>query len=220
METEDTQLQKGFALFQQGRHSSAKRIFERLIRQNPNNCDALHYLGIVKASTGELPEAKQLIERSLSNGRTYLPYVENYVMILLEAGEHQRAVQLTTQTIESMAQTEKLRYVRALSLYKLRRLEDAAKECDALLRLAPNNFDGHVQKAVTLTEMGLYDEALACIERALRINPGHAQALINKANIVGALGKHDEAIGLYLQTLELNSFIPNALIGLARALSA
>src|SRR5215510_10091388 len=132
MISEQQELQNAFRLQQQGRLVDAANIYERLLKRNPNNLDALHYFGILKTSFGQFNEARQLIERSLAGPAINLPYVENYVSILCMIGDYARAASECVKAIRKNKRTEVLQYVLAVSLYKIGRLKDAIEEFDSL----------------------------------------------------------------------------------------
>ena len=212
------QLQKAVALYQQGRISDAGSIYTQLIKNNPENYDALHYYGILKASLGELPEAKKLIKQSLASSEKYIPYLENYVTILFQAGEYKSASQLSAKAISENTSTETLQYIQAVSLYKLERFHEAIEAFDRLLRRAPNSLIAHNEKAAALGELGAYDEAILHVEKALKIDPQYPEALLNKANILFKMAKYEVALKLYQQTLTLSQNLPEAYLGWGNAL--
>jgi tetratricopeptide (TPR) repeat protein len=217
MNHEREQLQAAFHLYQQGKLVEAANIFEQLIRRNPNNHDALHYLGILKTSQGQFAEAKQLLERSLATRTVNLPYVENYVSVLFKIGDYQQAVNICTKTIKENGKTETLQYVLAVSLFKLNRLKEANDEFDALLLAYPRHLVGMNEKASTLAQLKRYDEALLFVDKALSIDPGFAEALLNKGNILVKQKKYDDSILIYKNALSLNGSLFDAYRGLGSA---
>ena len=213
MISEQQDLQNAFRLQQQGRLVDAANIYERLLKRNPNNLDALHYFGILKTSFGQFNEARHLIERSIAGPVINLPYVENYVSILCTIGDYARAASECVKTIKANRKTELLQYVLAVSLYKMGRLKDAIDEFDSLLLSYPNHLAGNNEKASVLAELERYDEALQYIDRALRINPRYAEAFLNKGNVLAGLKKYDEAIVAYKNALSINGNLVDAHLG-------
>jgi tetratricopeptide (TPR) repeat protein len=215
MNNDQQQIQNAFRLHQQGRLVDAANIYEQLIKRNPNNLDALHYFGILKTSFGQFNEARQLIERSLAGTAINLPYVENYVTILFQIGDYQRAVEECVKRIKENKKTEVLQYVLAISLYKMGRLKEAIDEFDSLLLTYPNHLAGNNEKASALAQLQRYDEALLCVDRALRVNPGYAEAFLNKGNILANLKKYDDSIVAFKKALSIKANLPDAYLGCA-----
>ena len=217
MDEDKIQLQKAFALFQQGRFSKSADVYKQLIGNDPKNCNALHYFGILKVSLGQLSEGKMLIERSLADKKTYIPYLENYVSILFQASEYEQAELLSSKAIRDNGPTETFEYIKAVSLCKLKRFREAVEVFNRLLVLSPNNIAAHTEIAAALAMLGDSQEALLSIERALKINPRFPPAIVHKANILLAMKKYDEALSWYLQALSLNQNLSDAHVGCGHA---
>ena len=213
-------LQKAYRLYQQGQLVDAANIYEKLIRRDSKNYDALHFLGAIKASLGDFSEAKKLLERSLASKKNKIAYVENYASILFMSQDYDRAVQICTAAIKESGNTETLRYVLAISLYKQSRLDEAIDQFDLLLSLYPNHLAGNNEKGSVLAELKRYDEALSYIENALRMNPRYADAFLNKGNVLGKLKKFDDSMLAYMQALAINPNIHDAHLGLGNVFRA
>ena len=206
-------LQEAYRLYQEGQLVDAAIICEKLTRQDPKNYDALHLLGIIKASLGNFAEAKKLLERSLASKKNKIAYVENYASILFMSQDYDRAVQICTTAIEESGNTETLVYALAVSLYKQGRLNEAIDQFDLLLSLYPNHLAGNNEKGSVLAELKRYDEALSYVENALRTNPRYAEAYLNKGNVLRELKKFDDSIVAYKQALAINPNINDAHLG-------
>ena len=55
-----TMLQKGFALHQQNKLQEAKVIYEQIIAIEPNDFNALHFLGLLYAQTNQFLKSRKL----------------------------------------------------------------------------------------------------------------------------------------------------------------
>ena len=86
---DDQRLQTAFSLHQKGNLSEAAKLYRALIKTNPNNFGALHFLGVIEAATGNIDQAKLLMARSMSIQPPNVQFMENYAAILLLAGDYQ-----------------------------------------------------------------------------------------------------------------------------------
>ena len=213
-------LREAMSLHQQARLAEAAAQYERVIRKNPRNPDALHYLGVLKGSQGRLQEAKALIERSLAAKPVKAPYLENYVTILFQTGEYEKAVEAIETMPRVPPQTEMLEYQLSISLHKLGRFAEAVKAFDHLIARNPNNLVAKNEKAASLAELGAYDEALACIEEALTINPMYLEAWLNKGNVLHRLNRSEEAATCYERVVRTNPPLPDAFLAYGHVLRA
>ena len=80
-------LQTAFSYHQAGNLTRAAELYQDVLKNDPRDIHALHYLGIVEASAGNLENAKSLIARSLSGQTPNISYLENYATILCQAGD-------------------------------------------------------------------------------------------------------------------------------------
>jgi tetratricopeptide (TPR) repeat protein len=216
--TDNSQLVHAIALFQKGHFSDAIVVFESMIASDPNNCDALHYYGILKAAMGNSSEAETLLQRSLSAQGTRIPYTENYVQILFQARRFEDAVRICRDTILAHGVTEKLQYALAISLFKNGRLEESLSEFDRLLNEYPNNIAYYNEKGSVLGELGRFDDALIYVERALALNPKHPGALLNKGNVLCRLHKYHQALDVYHRALSVAPPSADLFLGCGNAL--
>src|SRR5215469_16478189 len=65
-----------------------------IIDANPNNVQALHFLGVAEAAAGNIVRAKSLIDHSLQSNPVKLDFVENYAAVLCRAREYGAVIEL------------------------------------------------------------------------------------------------------------------------------
>ena len=58
-------LQEAVSLHQQGRLRDAEKLYTRALKAAPDNFDALHLLGLIKAQSGQMGEAYRLMSTAL-----------------------------------------------------------------------------------------------------------------------------------------------------------
>jgi tetratricopeptide (TPR) repeat protein len=56
---------QGMALHQQGKLTEAERIYEEVLRQQPNHFDALHLLGVIALQTQRTERGVELIRKAI-----------------------------------------------------------------------------------------------------------------------------------------------------------
>jgi tetratricopeptide (TPR) repeat protein len=79
------------------------------------------------------------------------------------------------------------------ALLQLRRLPEAIDMLSRLIRLAPDDADGHNDLGNALHDAGRLDDALASLRRALKLNPRSPEANSNLGRILCAAGRFEEA---------------------------
>src|SRR5260370_20808799 len=74
-----------------GYFSTAERLYTKMLRQAPDDFNALHLLGVIRARQQRFPEADQLIARALRSGRS-AEALGNHGNVLSELGRHEEAI--------------------------------------------------------------------------------------------------------------------------------
>ena len=85
-------LQQAFSHHRNGQFAEAARLYRKVIKREPANHHALHSLGIIEASAGNLVEGARLMGRSVAAQPTNFDFVENYAVVLCQAGDFGKAV--------------------------------------------------------------------------------------------------------------------------------
>ena len=210
---EQQELQKALSLQQGGRLDQAADLYRRIVRKNPKNYYALHYLGIIEAIFGNYEEAKALMDRSLSIQPPRAEFAENYATILFQMADYKSALEVARRGLQLGHANVPLLYVGAIALFRLERLEESVAQFDKLLLLAPNHIAAINERGSVLAEMKKYDDALVSFEKALTFQPQYAEAHLNKGNVLGALKRYDDALAAYDKALALKPGLAAAWAG-------
>ena len=208
------------ALFfhQAGQLNKAANIYREILAHNPDNHNALHYLGLLEAQMGHFERARPLIARSLELQPANKQVRENYATILVKAGRHDSAIQTCNEGLRSDPTNACLLYVSATAFFKLRRLPESLRLFDKLLTVQPDHVVSINERGSVLAEMKEYDQALAAFQKAVTLNPKFADAHLNIGNLLGELERHEEAKSSFEKALELNPRLARAWSGLGNIL--
>jgi protein O-GlcNAc transferase len=216
---DDQRLQAAFSLHQKGNFNEAAKLYRALIKTNPTNFYALHFLGVIEAAVGNIDQAKHLMARSMSIQPPNVQFMENYATILILAGDSNSALKICQHGLQLNNANASLLYLSANSLFKLSRLQESIAQFDKLLSLQPNHIAALNERGSVLAELEQYDAALASVEKALVLNPQYAEAHVNKGNLYGKLKRPDEALSAYEKALVLKPDLANAWLGLGNVLN-
>lgn len=102
--------------------------------------------------------------------------------------------------------------------YRARDYASAARVCDAILALRPDDFDALHLRGVVLLEQQQPADALEHLQRAARQRADVAQLHFNIGNALLALKRHREAAATFRRALELRPADPDTLNNLGNAL--
>ncbi len=96
-----------------------------------------------------------------------------------------------------------VRYLLGAAYDELKRLEDAATNLQAALRLNPRHAPTHNHLGKVLAQQEKFDEAAASFREAIRIDPAYAEAYRNLAEALTSIDKLTEAIAAAEQALRI-----------------
>ncbi|MCS3446891.1 MULTISPECIES: tetratricopeptide repeat protein [Bradyrhizobium] len=196
-----TDLQRAFAqavaLHQRGQLAAAEKIYEDILRQQPDNFDALHLLGLISAQTGRSERGVDLIRRAIRlNG--------NVADAHSNLGNTLRALRRFDEALASFDRAIALRqdlapalYNRGLTLADLGRHQEALASFDRVIALAPNHADAHRNRGAALRKLERLEEALASLDRAIALKPNDAGAHNDRGNVLNDLKRFDDALASY-----------------------
>jgi len=206
-------IQAAISLHQAGQLDQAAELYRQIISRDAKNFHALHYLGMIESSLGNYERAKALLHRSLAIEPPSIQFVENYATILFQMGDYKSALESAKRGLNLTQSNAGLLYVAALSLFKLKRLEESIIQFDKLLAIAPNHVAAINERGAVFAEMKHYDAALDSVKRALTIEPRYAEAHLNAGNIFGALERYDAALVAFDKALALKAELADAWLG-------
>jgi protein O-GlcNAc transferase len=206
-------LQTAIVLQQKGNLNEAAKLYRQLIKSGPNNYYALHFLGVIEATVGNIEQAKLLMSRSLLIQPSNIQFMENYATVLYQAGDYGSALEVCRQGLKLNNANPLLLYVNAISLFNLSKFQESVTQFDKLLLIQPNHIAALNERGSVLAEMKQYDAALSSVENALAINPRYAEAHLNKGNLYSELKRYDEAIPAFDRALSLNPNLGDAWLG-------
>lgn len=211
-------LRTALLLHQRGQVGRAADIYRQILARNPDDANALHYLGLLEASAGKFERATSLIVRSLELQPFNAQFRENYATILCEARRFESAVQVCDDGLRSDPANVYLLYISAIALFKLKQLPDSLQRFDKLLAIQPDHLVAINERGSVLAEMKEYEKALVAFQKAVSVNPRFAEAHLNIGNVLGALDRSEEAKSSFEKALALNPKLAHAWSGLGNTL--
>lgn len=171
-------LREGHAHFTAGRHDEARRLFERVLRSDPKQHDALNLLGLIAAEQGEVERAVQLLRRAVAASPGFGNAWCNLGLMLARLGRHEEALAAYERGSSAAGPPGSdlacaLQHNRGLSLQKLGRRAEALACFDHVLQHQPRDAAAWSDRGLALRELNQPEEAIASYQKALDLRPGY-----------------------------------------------
>jgi tetratricopeptide (TPR) repeat protein/2-polyprenyl-3-methyl-5-hydroxy-6-metoxy-1,4-benzoquinol methylase len=206
------------------KHHQAKRlpeaeaIYRRILEAEPNQPDALHFLGVIASQRGDRQTAVELIGKSLSfkpdnaSAHANLGNALQGLGLLEQAlGSYQKALQLKPDFAEA-------HYNLGNVLRAQRKIDEAATCYRKALSLRPDFAEAYGNLGNLLREQGRLDEAIASYRKALWLKPDLAEVHYSLGDALKEQGKLDDAIACFRKALLLRPGFAEAHSNLGTAL--
>lgn len=95
------------------------------------------------------------------------------------------------------------------------RIEKVMEQADILLSIDPQNLGYMNLKAVALSKIGDYEQAIVFYERVLSLNPGYSKIWHSFGHTLKTAGLHERAVAAYRKSIELEPTFGEAYWSLA-----
>jgi protein O-GlcNAc transferase len=199
---------------QAGKLADAEAHYHRALAIDPNQFEALHFLGLLEAQRGRLAEADRLVERSLSVNGMRAEAHSNHARILRQLGRQQDAIARCDRALAINPFLVDALLLRGNALRDLGRLTEAVATFDRALAVNPNEPLAHYNRGLALTmSWGSEEGALASLERALALRPRDPDFLIGRARALAGLLRQEEALRSYDEALAIRPGDVDGLLG-------
>jgi tetratricopeptide (TPR) repeat protein len=167
----------------EGRLEEAESLYRQVVRDHPDNVDALRMLGRLALSAGRSADAERLFRRVVKLAPDFAGAVADLGRVLKEQNRFEEAIECFEKVLELEPENPQAHFqlagtfapaaltYRAIECYR-RALELQPKFPGAMLGL------GHVLKTV-----GRQDEAIAAYRQCIRLRPDNGESYWSLANL-------------------------------------
>jgi protein O-GlcNAc transferase len=206
-------IQQGMAAQRAGKLQDAEALYRSVLAVDPNQFEALHFLGLLEAQRGNLAEADRLVARSLAVNAQRPEAHSNHARILRQLGRPQEAIARCDKALSLNPQFFEALVLRSNALRDLGRSAEALTSIDRALIDRPHEPLAHHNRGQSLLMLGREQEALASVDKALTLAPNHPDYLLARGQVLSALQRQDEALRSYDAALALRPADIEALLG-------
>lgn len=199
--TVERTLSGALELHRQGRLAEAERTYRAVLRERPDQIDALHLVGAVRLQRGDHRAALDLLDRALAVRADWPEALNNRGLALHGLERYEEAVASYARALAVRSDYAQALSNRAAALISLDRHADALADLDRVLALRPGYVDAMVNRGAALRSLRRHEEALAALEPALAREPSHAPAWNNHGCALRSLARHEEALASFARAL-------------------
>lgn len=196
----------------------AEQIYRRILAVEPQQADALHYLGVIGLQAGRFDDAIDLISRSIEQRPDYVDALSNLGNALQAGGRFEEAVLRYRQAQDLQPGNAVVIANLGNALWQSGQASAAISEYESALAIEPRLVDTRRTLADALLAAGRPSEALGHITTAANRTPDAPEILVSMGNILQELGRSEEAIACFENVLEKKPDFAPVLCNLANVL--
>ena len=201
-------LQEAVGLHRQGRLREAEKLYARVLKAAPDNFDALHLLGSLKAQSGQMGEAMRLITAALKINPRASDALVNLANVLHALKRDAEALDCLDKALAINPHDLQALAKRGAALLTLNRPQEALASFEQVLAQQPRDAFALLNRGSALAALSRNEAALADLDAALALAPAHPGVLYNRGVVLSELGRYQEAFADFDRAL---SAAPNHL---------
>ncbi|MGP0090121.1 MAG: tetratricopeptide repeat protein [Xanthobacteraceae bacterium] len=185
---------EGLGHHRAGRLDQARALYLKALAVQPNDADALHFLGVLRNQQGSFLEAVELVTRAIALKPNYPEAYGNLAAMLSAHGRLDEALASYEKALAlNPTQAETLNN-RGNALQELKRVDEALASYDRAIAFKSDYAEAFNNRGNALRELKRPEEALASYDRAIALKPDYAGAFNNRGIALRELQRPAEAL--------------------------
>lgn len=201
-------LQQAIAAYQEHDLNKAENLFRAILQIAPNNCDALHLLGLICADRKKHGQAIQLIQQAIQRNPRIAAFYANLASSQRALHQYEEALKNIDVALQLNPQLIEALNTRGNVLRSLGRLDEALSCLNSAINQQPRFHEAYDNRGNVLRDMGLLEAATESYRLARQIAPNFASAAWNESLCLLLSGDLIHAWPLYEAGWELGLRAP------------
>ncbi len=189
---------------QKGEIQKAEELYRRILRNEPDNADVLHLLGILLAQRGKFSEAQKLIAKAIELQPNSPSFHNSMGNTLKNLGKLDKAIDYYQKALDLQSNYAVAHNNLGNVLLQQGKLKQASKHYRQAIQIQPNYADAHYNLAIILLKQNNVAEAMKHLDKTLQLQPDHTETHNQKAQLLHQQGDLDKAIYHYKECLKLD----------------
>ena len=200
----DRALQSALNNYRTGDLQHAAEGYLEILRDHPDNTDALFMLGLMSAQTRNLDLAAEYFLETIKTASSHIGAYYNLGNVYRDKGRindafrcYQRVIQLNPMHAEA--------YINLGVIHRTQgRFHEEIQCYQKAIQINPSSAEAFFNLGHVFFDKGQFDKALACYEKVVLLQPSFVHAYMNLGLILRIRGRHEEALSCYQKAIQLN----------------
>lgn len=198
-----SQLEKAVQWQCKGMIANARRIYQEILKEDSNQPDALHLLGVLENDNGNYEQAISLISRAIHHAPDQSVFYSNLGNAFRKSGSFQKAIACYKKSIALNPDFHPAYYNLAVAYRQCNIVEDAEAIIKKGLNRNPQWSEAWYFLGDLRYQNGNIAESIACFEKVLEIDPKNEQAWFFVGNAYRLKKDYHKAASCYRKALAI-----------------
>jgi protein O-GlcNAc transferase len=200
----DQAFHSAFKFHEKGRLDKAEIIYKKILREYPDQPDALHYLGLIAGQRGRTDKAENLMRKAIQILPESAFYHHNFGTFLKEKGRWEESIRSYGEAVKLEPNYVEAHYHMGEAHLEHGDLLQAVTCFQKVLELSPDNADAYGRLGFAFQNAGNLEKAVSCYRKAIEIRPDFAEAWNSLGLALHDLGNLDQAVWCYQKAVEIS----------------
>ena len=168
--------QEGAKLIEQGELENGRRLCDEVLLEDPTKVEAIHGLGLIAHLKGDLLEARNRYQQTVSLNREWPPVQQSLALLDMAEGDLKAAQRRLVQILEKDPRDLNARRLLGQIFLEEEQFETGVGVLTGILKDDPNDWQTHFILASLYAEVDRMQDVKRHLEAVLAANPDHAEA--------------------------------------------
>ena len=184
----------------------AKSLYEKILKIDSNNFEAIFLLGSLFLQTRNFQEAIRYLNKCILIQPKHANSYQNLGYAFVEIGEFEKAKGLFFKAIEIEPNHADAYFNLANTFKQMRNFKKAQEFYEKTIQIQPNNPSAHNNYGNICKQLGEFEKAIASYNRAIELKSDHPRAHHNLGNTYNQLGEYSKAITSFKRAYQHQPF--------------
>jgi tetratricopeptide (TPR) repeat protein len=204
MNLSSVELAEAITAHRAGDLSTAIAGYRARLRVQPDNPDALHYLGVALAQQEKLQEGLECLRKAVLLDSENPEVHRNLAGVLFKNKRFDEALGCIDASLSLDSGNHNALLIRGSVLRELGRVHEAIECSERVISEDPDNVISHINKGNAFLQLDNPGRGLASFDQALALVPLNIEAQLGRAGAYADLGKRIAALSQYDGCLSIN----------------
>ena len=181
----------------------AKKIYDEILKKNPNYAEAHNNLGILLYKLGKYQESMKCYKKTIQIQPKNSAAHSNLGFVFKELGENQKAIKCYEKAIQIHYNNVDAHNNLGILYNKLGKYQSAMKCFEKAIEIQPSFAAAYYNLANTFKELEKYQKAITYYQKAIQILPNFSEAYYNLGNILNKTREYQGAMKCYEKAIQI-----------------